>query len=98
MNFSGFLKSLFNSTKYFSFEDLRKNASTTFNSQLNVVSPVVEENQDLYYEIQAENDYTPKMIEIVERELKCYSEAICEKKRDLFKNYMEKSKDYFHEG
>ncbi len=79
----------------FSFAELQKVSSTTFFSQLRVVAPVVEENQDLYYEIQAENSHSSKIINSMIRELKQYLDSVEGKNRDSFKKYMEHSRKYF---
>lgn len=77
------------------FHEILKTASSTFNSQQNVTLPVINESQDLYYEIQVENDFTPKLIEKIDQSLKKFSHAILNKDRDEFKKLMQSSKDYF---
>jgi prephenate dehydrogenase len=78
------------------FKELSTVASTTFNTQLDVTLPVINENQDLYYEIQAENSFTPKLIEILKEELASYSKAIVDQEPAAFKVLMEESREYLN--
>jgi len=77
-----------------SIRDLRSAASTTFNAQMQVVEPVVKENQDLYYEIQAENSFTPALIDMLRGEIEAYAETIDGRDKDGFKRLMEESRGY----
>jgi chorismate mutase / prephenate dehydrogenase len=79
------------------FKELSTVASTTFNTQLDVTVPVINENQDLYYEIQAENSFTPKLIEILKDELSSYSKAIVDQEPAAFKALMEESRVYLNQ-
>ncbi len=69
--------------------------STTFTTQAGVTEAVVAENQDLYYEIQAENGFTGKVLEGMKRSLDEYAGAIGAKDRAAFKALMERSRKYF---
>jgi prephenate dehydrogenase len=80
------------------FEDLRHAASTTFNAQLSVSLPVSAENRDLYYEIQAENGYTPQLLVAFERALRNYKETIQAKDHDAFCTLMGRAARYFSES
>lgn len=76
--------------------ELRSIGSTTFTAQAQVTAPVVAENQELYYEIQAENGYTPAVLETFRETLDEYTRAILARDREAFKALMEKSRRYFH--
>jgi chorismate mutase / prephenate dehydrogenase len=77
------------------FETLLKMGSTTFQAQVQVTEPVVAENQDLYYEIQAENEFTPAVCDGMKAALNGYLQSIQSKDRAGFKALMEKSRRYF---
>ncbi len=76
------------------FKELANAASTTFNAQLSVVRPVVKENQDLYYEIQAENAFTPELLKALEDRLKGFREALGRRDRAAFRQLMERGRVY----
>ncbi len=76
------------------FNQLNEVASTTFNSQMDVTLPVINENQDLYYEIQAENAFTPQLIDILKEELSSYSDTLASQDPASFKSLMEDSRKY----
>ena len=76
------------------FTKLAEAGSTTFNAQLGVTAPVVNENQDLYFEIQAENTFTPQLIAGIRKALDQFDQSICEKDRDGFRKLMQQAKDY----
>jgi chorismate mutase / prephenate dehydrogenase len=77
------------------FKELTRVGSTTFNAQQLVSEQVVNENQDLYYEIQAENNVTGKIVERLHESLSSFANAIQARNRDEFKALMEASRDYF---
>lgn len=74
--------------------DLEKVASSTFRSQLDVAIPVVNENQDLYYEIQAENAHTRDMVASLTASMQAYLSVILRQDRSQFKTYMDEAKTY----
>lgn len=76
------------------FGALANAASTTFNALLDVVRPVVTENQDLYYEIQAENGHTPELISRLKRGVDAYAKTLQAQDRDGFRTLMERSRRY----
>ena len=76
------------------FRDLRPFGSTTFNSQLEVARRVVRENQDLYYEIQSENAFTPDVLGEFASSLERFSKAIAQRDRRRFKLLMEEAHRY----
>ena len=76
------------------FEALRAVASTTFSAQLGVTTPVVNENPDLYYEIQVANTHTTAMIATFEQAFKAYRQAIEDEDREAFGHLMLASRQY----
>ncbi len=76
------------------FKELSDAASTTFNAQLSVVRPVVKENQDLYYEIQAENAFTPELLSALEARLGAFRSALKAKDRAAFRQLMDRGRRY----
>lgn len=77
------------------YSALTKIGSTTFNAQKTVSEQVVNENQDLYYEIQAENAVTTRIIERLKISIEQFDNAIRGQNRDQFKALMEESRKYF---
>lgn len=71
-------------------------AGTTFKNQIEVTQVVIEENQDLYYEIQSYNDYTLKLINSISDVVNNYKKCITDKNRGEFKNLMEEARVYFN--
>ncbi|MEN9834651.1 MAG: hypothetical protein RL011_844 [Pseudomonadota bacterium] len=80
-----------------SHQELRQAASTTFNSQLGVTIPVTRENSALYYEIQAENGYTGKMLTLLANSLGTYERAIKTHDKEAFVALMDEAKEFFDE-
>lgn len=76
------------------FGDLKKTGSTTFHAQSQVAEPVLAENPDLYFEIQAENGHTVAMLDGMKSALEEYATAIRGKDRAAFRRLMEKSRKY----
>lgn len=76
------------------YDALSRAASTTFNAQLDVVRPVAHENQDLYYEIQAENRHTSELVGRLQRSLDAYAKAIASRSRDDFRRLMGAGRAY----
>jgi chorismate mutase/prephenate dehydrogenase len=67
-----------------SAETLKEVSSTTFKNQSAVAKAVVAENPDLYYEIQAENSFTPEIIAAVKKSLEHWLQHISDKDRASF--------------
>ena len=61
-------------------------ASTTFGAQTQIARSVALENQDLYYEIQAENPACQRVLKRFERALDAYSQSIKKENRARFKS------------
>lgn len=70
-------------------------SSTTFQRQMAVTEPVVKENPDLYFEIQAENNFSTSILSDFLETAKKYSSAILGGQRQEFIRYMATSKKYF---
>lgn len=79
----------------FSYKELEAVASSTFRAQLDVAIPIINENQDLYFEIQAENSHTKEIFQEMIRALQLYLEAVSTNDRVTFKDYMESSRIFF---
>ena len=77
-----------------SFAELGQAASTTFSAQLAVALPVAQENPALYYEIQAENRFTPQLVAALEAALGTYAAAISSKDKTKFCALMAASRTY----
>lgn len=80
------------------FDQLSEVASTTFRAQLGVTTPVVNENPELYYEIQAENAYTAEIIRQFEQAFVAYRCAIEAGDLTAFKTLMEASRQFLGHG
>jgi chorismate mutase/prephenate dehydrogenase len=76
------------------FQQLSAVSSTTFNAQLGVAAPVAAENPDLYYEIQAENRFTPELVAALAQALAAYGDAIAARDRGAFKALMDAGRRY----
>ena len=63
---------------------LKQVASTTFSNQSAVARAVVGENPSLYYEIQAENAFTPEIIAALRRSIDDWFQHVDEKERSKF--------------
>lgn len=74
------------------FATLKKVASTTFNAQLQVTLPVIAENKELYYLIQAANEFTPQMLGFMQEALGSYQKAIVSQDYGAFSQMMEESR------
>jgi chorismate mutase/prephenate dehydrogenase len=77
------------------YSELRQVGSTTFTAQTQVAENVVRESTDLYFEIQAENRFTPTVIKKLRETLDAYAVAIEKKDRDGFRKLMEAGRGYF---
>jgi chorismate mutase/prephenate dehydrogenase len=77
------------------FEDLAGIGSTTFNAQVKVSEAVLKENPDLYYEIQAENRFSSRLVANMENAIARYARAVRNSDRAGFKALMERGRRYF---
>jgi chorismate mutase / prephenate dehydrogenase len=78
-----------------SLSDLENIAGTTFAKQLEVSKAVVSENQDLYFDIQCNNQESRRLFQNLQRSIEQFQQAIESKQRDQFKNLMTQAKHYF---
>ena len=74
---------------------LREVASTTFDAQCAVSERVAMESPDLYYEIQAENAFTPQVLNALHGALGAYTRAINERDPAAFRDLMDRGRRYF---
>jgi chorismate mutase/prephenate dehydrogenase len=72
-------------------------SSTTFNAQARVSAGVAAENQDLYFDIQAENAATPAVLEGFRAALDEFRKAVSTRDRSRFKTLMESARQFFSE-
>lgn len=77
------------------YEDMQSVASTTFNAMLDVAGPVVRENESLYFEIQAENAYSKKLLDELHRSVAKYRSFIESADAASFKTAMKQSRRFF---
>jgi chorismate mutase/prephenate dehydrogenase len=80
----------------FGFDDFLKIASTTFRSQIEIVKPVANENQDLYFEIQTENNAMDSLYERFGEQFRIFKDTVKNKDRTSFRSLMEASKTYLN--
>jgi prephenate dehydrogenase len=71
-------------------------ASTTYNAMINVAEPVVNENESLYYEIQANNDFQPKLLKEISDSFNKYKVYIESKNEAGFSKLMRSAREYFN--
>lgn len=77
------------------YGDLLASSSTTFKAQVAVAKPVAAENQDLYFEIQAQNNSSDFLLLALQTELNRLSIAIKNGDREQFKILMGACNDYY---
>ncbi len=73
---------------------LARLSSTTFDSQLDVASRVSQESPDLYYEIQALNDYGAESLEALARAVEQIRNSVLSQDREAFRRLMEQGREY----
>ncbi|MEZ5531141.1 MAG: bifunctional chorismate mutase/prephenate dehydrogenase [Steroidobacteraceae bacterium] len=76
---------------------LAKLSSTTFDAQLDVASKVAQESPDLYFEIQALNDYGAESLEALAKAVERLRAAVLAQDRGAFTALMLRGKDYFED-
>ena len=82
----------------YSFSDLEKIGSTTFDSQVGVSQAVSGENQSLYYEIQSTNSATPKVMSHLKEVLEEFSKAVDDTVSDSFVELMESCRKFYQKS
>jgi chorismate mutase/prephenate dehydrogenase len=73
---------------------LAQMSSTTFDSQLDVAGKVAEESPDLYFEIQALNDYGAESLDALARAVERIRTAVLSHDHDAFAALMRQGLDY----
>lgn len=73
---------------------LAKLSSTTFDAQLDVATKVAQESPDLYYEIQALNDYGAESLEALAKSVESLRAAVLSQDRAAFTALMLRGRDY----
>ncbi|MGD9597047.1 MAG: prephenate dehydrogenase/arogenate dehydrogenase family protein [Steroidobacteraceae bacterium] len=76
---------------------LAKLSSTTFDAQLDVASKVAQESPDLYFEIQALNDYGAESLEALAKAVERLRAAVLAQDRGAFAALMLRGRDYFED-
>ncbi|MCW5573345.1 MAG: bifunctional chorismate mutase/prephenate dehydrogenase [Steroidobacteraceae bacterium] len=73
---------------------LARLSSTTFDAQLDVATKVAQESPDLYYEIQALNDYGAESLEALAKSVESLRAAVLSQDRAAFTALMLRGRDY----
>ena len=76
-------------------KSLEKVSGTTFQNQIDVTRNVVDENIDLYFDIQILNDSTNILFGELNKIIGEFEVALAKKDREDFRRMMKKSKDFF---
>lgn len=81
-----------------SFKDLQSLAGTTFSHQIQVTASVIEENSDLYFDIQKLNSETPELFKNLSSCIQQIQNYILKNQRDEFKASMMESAAFFRKN
>jgi chorismate mutase/prephenate dehydrogenase len=73
---------------------LAKLSSTTFDSQLDIASRVAQENPDMYFEIQALNDYGAESLEALSQAVERIRSSVLAQDRAAFVALMQRGREY----
>ncbi len=76
---------------------LARLSSTTFDAQLDVASRVAQENPDLYFEIQALNDYGAESLEALAEAVERLRRAVLSRDRGAFTELMTRGREYLED-
>ena len=76
---------------------LARMSSTTFDSQLDVATRVAQESPDLYFEIQALNDYGAESLEALAKAVERLRSSVLARDRDTFSLLMRQGRDYLED-
>ena len=76
---------------------LAKLSSTTFDSQLDVATRVSQESPQLYYEIQALNDYGAESLEALAKAVESIRRAVLAQDPETFSQLMERGREYLED-
>ena len=73
---------------------LARLSSTTFDAQLDIAGRVAQENADMYFEIQALNDYGAESLEALSKAVERLRTAVLSQDREAFVALMRRGRDY----
>lgn len=76
---------------------LAKLSSTTFDAQLDVATRVAQESPQLYYEIQALNDYGAESLEALAKAVESLRRAVLSRDTAAFTSLMERGREYLED-
>lgn len=76
---------------------LARLSSTTFDSQLDVAARVAQESPDLYFEIQALNDYGAESLEALAKAVEQIRSTILSRDREAFRGLMQQGQAYLED-
>ncbi len=76
---------------------LARLSSTTFDAQLDVASRVAQESPDLYFEIQALNDYGAESLEALAKAVERLRRAVLSRDRAAFTELMTRGREYLED-
>ena len=85
----------FVSSSGFSWDEIRSVAGTTFQEQMQVSKEVIDENQDLYFEIQDMNKQSAEVIRRLNNTIQYMQEALAKSSVCDFKKFMEDARIFF---
>ena len=84
-------------TSGFPLNKLMSMAGTTFSKQIDVTKNVVQENQDLYFEIQSFNKETRELFGKLKSSMELFDSQIAAQNLPAFKQMMQHARQYFSE-
>jgi chorismate mutase/prephenate dehydrogenase len=76
---------------------LARMSSTTFDAQLDIAAKVAQESPDLYFEIQALNDYGAASLEALAQAVERLRRAVLSRDREAFRELMTRGRDYLED-
>jgi chorismate mutase/prephenate dehydrogenase len=76
---------------------LAKLSSTTFDAQLDVATRVAQESPQLYYEIQALNDYGAESLEALAKAVESIRRSVLAQDPNTFAQLMERGREYLED-
>ncbi len=82
----------------FDYDELLNISSTTFLSQMNTASSVINENPELYYLIQKYNPFKEEIFRQIKDAIETTISCIVDDQQDLFTRRMETSKAWLNKG
>jgi chorismate mutase/prephenate dehydrogenase len=76
---------------------LARMSSTTFDAQLDIAAKVAQESPDLYFEIQALNDYGAASLEALAQAVERLRRTVLSRDREAFRELMTRGRDYLED-